>query len=102
MTDVSAWQKMLPNRAERTKMLLADGDQARDITRIAAGLIARLERLPPTRTHTLARILVGSATFFDGFNSLAIAYVLPELIREWGLSQGSAGAVCSHRRSIAA
>lgn len=74
-------------------MLVAD--QADDATRTAAGLIARLERLPPTRTHTLARILVGSATFFDGFNSLAIAFVLPELIREWNLSHGSAGALIS-------
>jgi MFS transporter, putative metabolite:H+ symporter len=43
----------------------------------------------------LARLLVGCATFFDGFTSLAIAYALPELIREWHLSPTYAGSIIS-------
>ena len=58
-------------------------------------LIARLERLPTARVHTLARLFVGCATFFDGFTSLAIAYALPELIREWHLSPKYAGSIIS-------
>jgi MFS transporter, putative metabolite:H+ symporter len=58
-------------------------------------LISRLERLPIARVHVMARLFVGCATFFDGFTSLAIAYALPELIRQWHLSPKSAGTIIS-------
>ena len=61
----------------------------------AVDLISRMERLPMARVHVMARIFVGCATFFDGFTSLAIAYALPELIREWNLSPTSAGGIIS-------
>ncbi|SPU54359.1 benzoate transport protein [Bordetella trematum] len=38
-----------------------------------------------------ARLLVGLATFFDGFDALLIAATLPVLIREWALSPAQAG-----------
>jgi len=57
----------------------------------AADLIARLERLPFTRWHMRARIVVGSATFFDAFDALSLAFVLPVLVREWGLSSAEVG-----------
>ena len=47
----------------------------------AADLIARLERVPFTRWHMRARIVVGSATFFDAFDALSLAFVLPVLVR---------------------
>jgi len=47
------------------------------------------------RVHLLARLFIGCATFFDGFTSLAIAYALPELIREWSLSPTAAGSIIS-------
>jgi hypothetical protein len=37
-------------------------------------VIARLERLPISRELTVARIVIGSATFFDAYTVLAIAY----------------------------
>ena len=43
-------------------------------------IIARIERLPTSWWHVRTRIIVGFATFFDAFNSLTIAYVLPVLI----------------------
>jgi putative MFS transporter len=52
----------------------------------AAHIVARIERLPFTRFHLKARLIVGTATFFDAFDALTIAYVLPVLIRMWTLT----------------
>ena len=52
----------------------------------AAALIARLERVPFSRWHLRARIIMGSATFFDAFDALSLAFVLPVLVRLWGIS----------------
>jgi MFS transporter, putative metabolite:H+ symporter len=49
-------------------------------------LIARLEAVPASRWHVRARVVMGSATFFDAFNALSIAFVLPILVREWHIS----------------
>ncbi|MEV0336169.1 MFS transporter [Nocardia sp. NPDC050717] len=50
---------------------------------------ARLERLPMSRWHVKARVIVGAVTFFDGFDQLMIAYSLPELAPKWGLSSAA-------------
>lgn len=52
----------------------------------AAGLLFRIENVPFSRWHTKARIVMGSATFFDAFDALALAFVLPVLIALWHLS----------------
>ena len=52
----------------------------------APALIARLERVPFSRWHRRARIIMGSATFFDAFDALSLAFVLPVLVRLWGIS----------------
>ncbi len=49
-------------------------------------IAARIERLPFTRWQVKARLIVGVATFFDAFDALAIAYVLPVLIPAFSLS----------------
>ena len=67
----------------------------RDVTLHAAQIVARMERLPFTRFHLKARVLVGTATFFDAFDALSIAYVLPVLIPLWGLNPGRIGALIS-------
>ncbi len=59
----------------------------------AAGLIARVERLPASRPVTWARMVVGMATFFDGYTTLAIAYTLPILSKTWHLSPTTVGAI---------
>ena len=66
-----------------------------DVTLRAAQIVARMERLPFTRFHLKARVLVGTATFFDAFDALSIAYVLPVLIPLWGLNPGRIGALIS-------
>src|SRR5438874_7808259 len=54
-------------------------------------LIARLENVPLSRFHAKARIVVGSATFFDAFNALALAFALPVLIRLWEITPAQTG-----------
>lgn len=57
----------------------------------AAGLVARIERIPFSRWHLRARVVVGSATFFDAFDALSLAFVLPVLVRAWRLDSGQIG-----------
>lgn len=54
-------------------------------------IIARLERLHKSSLQVRARLLIGLATFFDGFDALVIAATLPLLIKEWSLSPAQAG-----------
>jgi MFS family permease len=54
-------------------------------------IIARLERLPANAMQIRARVLVGAATFFDGFDVITIAATLPLLIHKWGLSPTQVG-----------
>jgi MFS transporter, putative metabolite:H+ symporter len=57
----------------------------------AAALIARLEAVPFSRWHLRARIVVGSATFFDAFDALSLAFVLPVLVRLWHITPAQIG-----------
>jgi putative MFS transporter len=50
-----------------------------------------MESAPFSRWHAKARIVMGSATFFDAFNSLSLAFALPILIRTWHLSPEQSG-----------
>ena len=58
-------------------------------------LIARMERLPISRTLVWTRVVVGTATFFDGYTTLAIAFVLPVLSKSWNLSPAEIGWIIS-------
>jgi putative MFS transporter len=49
----------------------------------AEDLIRRIESVPFSKWHTKARVIVGSATFFDAFDALSLAFVLPVLIGLW-------------------
>ncbi|MDT0829972.1 MFS transporter [Escherichia coli] len=51
-----------------------------------ATLLARLERLPVTRRLLAIRVVVGLSTFFDAYTIIAIAFALPQLTQEWGLT----------------
>ncbi|BEU21173.1 MFS transporter [Paraburkholderia terrae] len=57
----------------------------------AGSIVARIERLPRNGMLVRARLLVGTATFFDGFDVIAIAATLPVLVQKWGLTQGQVG-----------
>ena len=56
-----------------------------------ASLLTRMESVPISRWHQKARIVMGSATFFDAFDALSLAYVLPVLIGLWHLSAAQIG-----------
>jgi putative MFS transporter len=60
-----------------------------------AQLVARLERIPVTRRLSWIRIIIGSATFFDAYTVLVIAFAMPELVTEWGLSPTQVGLILS-------
>jgi len=68
------------------------GAPGREITTSdQTGLLARLERLPFSRLHRRARIVMGSATFLDAFDALSLAFVLPILISLWKISPQQVG-----------
>jgi len=57
----------------------------------SAELLARMGNVPFSRWHTKARVIMGSATFFDAFDALALAFVLPVLIGLWHLKAAQIG-----------
>jgi putative MFS transporter len=58
-------------------------------------IVARLERLPTSWWQIKARIIVGVATFFDAFDALAIASVLPVIVPLWKLTPPEIGVMIS-------
>lgn len=54
-------------------------------------VVARLERLPLSAWQIKIRIIVGTATFFDAFDALAIAFILPAIIPLWHLKPADIG-----------
>lgn len=58
-------------------------------------IAARLERLPVVPTRIKARIIVGTATFFDGFDAISIAQAMPVLVGAWKLSSSDVGFLIS-------
>ena len=58
-------------------------------------LLGRIERLPMSRLLMWTRIVVGTATFFDGYTTLAIAFALPQLRGAWHLSPAEVGWIIS-------
>ena len=54
-------------------------------------LLARLEGIPFSRWPLRARLIVGSATFFDAFDALSLAFVLPVLVRLWTITPAEIG-----------
>src|SRR6266550_3153169 len=55
------------------------------------GIVARIERLPTSWWQIKTRIIVGAATFFDAFDALAIASVLPVIAPLWKLAPQQIG-----------
>jgi MFS transporter, putative metabolite:H+ symporter len=60
-----------------------------------AQLVARLERIPVTRRLLWIRVIIGSATFFDAYTVLVIAFAMPQLAEQWDLSPTQVGAILS-------
>ena len=70
-------------------------EQIRSSAANAASLLARMEQVPFSRWHRNARLVMGSATFFDAFNALSLAFALPTLIRLWHISPKQSGLLIS-------
>jgi putative MFS transporter len=62
-----------------------------DAENAASDLLARLEKVPASRWFVIARVIMGSATFFDAFNALSIAFVLPILVPLWHITPPEIG-----------
>jgi putative MFS transporter len=58
-------------------------------------VVARIERLPISPWHVRTRIIIGVATFFDAFDALTIAFVLPVLVPAWKLAGPQIGFLIS-------
>jgi putative MFS transporter len=56
-------------------------------------VVARLERLPYCSWHLKMRLIICTAWFFDAFDSIAIAYVLPPLIGLWHMTPQQIGSL---------
>jgi putative MFS transporter len=50
-----------------------------------------MEQVPTSRWFVRARVVMGSATFFDAFNALSIAFVLPILVPLWHITAPEVG-----------
>lgn len=61
----------------------------------AEEIVARVERLPVSWWHVKTRIIIGVATFFDAFDALSIASVLPALVPMWKLTPPQIGLLIS-------
>jgi len=61
----------------------------------AEEIVARVERLPVSWWHVKTRIIIGVATFFDAFDALAIASVLPAIVPMWKLTPPQIGLLIS-------
>ncbi|MBO0756669.1 MAG: MFS transporter [Bradyrhizobiaceae bacterium] len=61
----------------------------------AEEIVARVERLPVSSWHVKTRIIIGVATFFDAFDALAIASVLPAIAPIWKLMPQQIGFLIS-------
>lgn len=58
-------------------------------------VVARLERLPVGPWHVRTRLILGTATFFDAVDVLAISFALPVLTVAWQLTPGQTGRIIS-------
>jgi putative MFS transporter len=58
-------------------------------------VLARLARIPVSPWHVRARLIIGIATFFDGFDVLTISFALPAFAQSWGMTPGQIGLVIS-------
>jgi len=54
-------------------------------------IAARIERLPPSGWYARMMLIVGMAGFFDAFDALTIAFVVPALIGVWHLAPQEIG-----------
>jgi MFS transporter, putative metabolite:H+ symporter len=72
-------------------LVTSSASPAFDAENAANQLITRMEQVPTSRWFVIARVVMGSATFFDAFNALSIAFVLPILVPLWHITPPEIG-----------
>ncbi|QXG77522.1 MFS transporter [Modestobacter sp. L9-4] len=58
-------------------------------------LLQRLDRLPLSRPHHLLLLIGGLGYTFDGMDGAIVAFLLPSVREEWGLTSGQSGIIGS-------
>lgn len=58
-------------------------------------IAARIDRVPVGRFHLKLTSIVGIGTFFDGFDAISLAVVLPAVVHAFGISFSQAGLILS-------
>jgi putative MFS transporter len=58
-----------------------------------SAILARLARIPAAPWHVRTRLILGIATFFDGFDLLTISFALPAFAQSWSMTPGQIGLV---------
>jgi putative MFS transporter len=56
---------------------------------------ARMDRLPPTRSHILWVVLLGVAMLIETFDNGVFTYLAPSIRADWGMSLGQVGVISS-------
>ncbi len=78
--------------SEKASSVISDSSSfVNSSTNRTSELLARMESIPFSRWHLKPRVIIGTATFFDGFDSLSLAYAMPVLIGLWHLNAGQIG-----------
>ncbi|WIX79221.1 MFS transporter [Amycolatopsis carbonis] len=63
--------------------------------RAANEIAARIDRIPTGRFHVRLASIVGFGTFFDGFDAISLAVILPVIVKAFGISLSEAGLIIS-------
>ncbi|GAA4302518.1 MFS transporter [Klenkia terrae] len=61
----------------------------------SALIAARIDRVPTGRFHIRLASIVGGGTFFDGFDAISLAVVLPLVVATFGIDFSQAGLIVS-------
>jgi putative MFS transporter len=80
---------------QRMKDAPAGGNRMTDTAVTEQQIIARIERLPVSSWYARVLGTVATAHFFDAFDSLTIAFILPVLVGLWKISPSEIGLLIS-------
>ena len=61
----------------------------------SSAIAARIDRIPAGRFHVKLASIVGAGTFFDGFDAISLAVVLPLVVTTFGIGFSEAGLIIS-------
>ncbi|MFF9808210.1 MFS transporter [Streptomyces coeruleorubidus] len=71
------------------------GDRSSSSDQQSGEIAARIDRIPTGRFHGKVAGLIGAGTFFDGFDAISLAVILPIVVQVFDLSLAEAGLIVS-------